>query len=96
MIIIQQLKFTNFVSLLKVKDENKEDKGELFGRYYTQEKQVVLFFLGTIFSFFTNMLSNYFASTSSNDIIRTSDERLSELLLCNALQCISILYMVYS
>ena len=44
MIIIQQLKFNKFVILFKVKDEKKEDKGELFGRYYTQGKQVFLFF----------------------------------------------------
>ena len=42
-IIIQQLKFHKFVSLLKFKDENKEDKVELFGGFITQNKQVILF-----------------------------------------------------
>ena len=95
MIIIQQLKFNKFVILFKVKDENKEDKGELFGRYYTQKRQVVLF-SGKHIQFLTNMLSNYLASTGSNDIIGTSGERLLALLIWNVLQCISILYMVDS
>ena len=96
MIIIQQLKFNKFASLFKVKDENKEDKDKLFGRYYTQKKQVDIFLLGKIFSCFTNILSKYFASTSSNNIIGTSEERFSELILINVIQCISILYMVES
>ena len=32
MIIIKQLKYNNCFSLFKVKYENKQDKGELFGR----------------------------------------------------------------
>ena len=46
--------------------------------------------------FLTNMLSKYLASTSSNNIVVTSDERLSALLLCNVLQCNSIIYIVDS
>ena len=37
MIIIQKLKYNKFVKSCKFKDENKEDKVGLFGRYYTQK-----------------------------------------------------------
>ena len=43
-IIIQQLKFHNYVRLFKIKDKNKEDKVELFGWYDTQNKWAIIFF----------------------------------------------------
>ena len=42
-IIIQKLKFNNFVSLFKVKYQHKEDKEGIFGRYYAQKNKLSFF-----------------------------------------------------